>query len=132
MARLFTQANARRLDLPGRVSREIVSAEDGADSVCVRLVEIAPEQDGDARRGPHVHFGFEECIHVVSGEGLTITESGDFPVGAGDTLLVPSGERHQTRNTGDAPLVLLCFFPVGDIRPGTREYPAWDLGKGAP
>ena len=39
----------------------------------------------------------------------------------GDTILVPAGELHATRNIGNEPLVLLCFFPVGDISRGTEE-----------
>ncbi len=31
----------------------------------------------------------------------------------------------MTRNTGRETLVLLCFFPVPDIRPGTEEFPSW-------
>jgi oxalate decarboxylase/phosphoglucose isomerase-like protein (cupin superfamily) len=35
-------------------------------------------------------------------------------VTAGDTILVPAGELHVTRNTGSSPLRLLCFFPTAD------------------
>ena len=41
-------------------------------------------------------------------------ESGEYPVRPGDILLVPAGEKHMTVNTGNEPLVLLCFFPVAD------------------
>jgi oxalate decarboxylase/phosphoglucose isomerase-like protein (cupin superfamily) len=34
---------------------------------------------------------------------------------------MPAGEKHVTRNTGNEPLVLLCFFPSADIRAGIRE-----------
>jgi oxalate decarboxylase/phosphoglucose isomerase-like protein (cupin superfamily) len=34
---------------------------------------------------------------------------------AGDTLLIPAGEAHVTRNTGAEPLVLLCFFPTAQV-----------------
>jgi len=34
---------------------------------------------------------------------------------AGDTLLIPAGETHVTRNTGAETLVLLCFFPVARV-----------------
>ena len=37
------------------------------------------------------------------------------PLRAGDTILVPAGEMHVTRNTGAVPLVMLCFFPVAGI-----------------
>ena len=117
------------MSLPGRHSREIVSAASGARSATVRIVEIAPETADVIRRGPHVHDGFEECIHVLDGEGVTKTDVGEFPVHRGDTVLVPAGERHATYNTGLRPLKLLCFFPVANIRSGTREFASWAEGE---
>jgi quercetin dioxygenase-like cupin family protein len=66
-------------------------------------------------------MGFEECIYVMSGEGCTEADSGKHALKAGDTILIPSGEKHVTRNTGKEPLVLLCFFPVSDITRRTEE-----------
>ena len=56
----------------------------------------------------------------MSGQGTTYAESGEYPLKPGDTLLMPAGEKHMTRNTGSEPLMLLCFFPVGDITKGTQ------------
>ncbi len=44
------------------------------------------------------------------GEGCTESDSGKHPLKAGDTILIPAGEMHVTRNTGSVPLLLLCFF----------------------
>lgn len=109
------------MGLPGRKSLEIVSGEKGSKSVTLRLVEIPVPKPGERLRGPHHHEGFEECIYVMSGEGCTEAEGGKHPLKAGDTILIPSGEKHVTRNTGTEPLVLLCFFPVADITQRTRE-----------
>jgi mannose-6-phosphate isomerase-like protein (cupin superfamily) len=78
-----------------------------------------------------VHRGFEECIHVVSGQGVMESDDGVHPVAAGDTILVPSGERHVTHNTGGERLVLLCFFPVSDVAAGTTEFASWAEAKAA-
>ena len=121
MARVIRRDEARSLGLPGRKSLEIVSGQTGARAVTLRLVEIPVAQPGEARRGPHRHNDFEECIHVLSGEGCMEAESGSHPVRAGDTILVPPGEKHVTRNTGREPLVLLCFFPVADVTQRTQE-----------
>ncbi len=121
MARVVTQAEAKQLGLPGRKSLEIVSHEKGARAVTLRLVEIPVANPGEAPRAPHYHNGFEECIYVMSGQGTTHAESGEYPLKAGDTILIPSGEKHVTRNTGAEPLVLLCFFPVADISQRTHE-----------
>jgi quercetin dioxygenase-like cupin family protein len=121
MARVFTQAQAKQLGLPGRKSLEIVSGENGAAGLTLRLVEIPIPQPGEALRGPHQHSGHEECIYVLSGYGTTFAESGEYPLKAGDTILIPPGEKHVTRNTGHMPLLLLCFFPSADITKGTVE-----------
>jgi mannose-6-phosphate isomerase-like protein (cupin superfamily) len=128
MAKLFTQASAKQLGLPGRKALEIVSGERGARGVTLRLAEIPVAQPGEALREPHQHSDFEECIYVLSGQGTTLAESGEFPLKPGDTLLMPAGEKHVTRNTGNEPLLLLCFFPVADITAGTQE-PGVSSGK---
>lgn len=109
------------MGLPGRKSLEIVSGEKGSQSVTLRLVEIPVARPGDQPRSRHFHNGFEECIYVMSGTGCTEADSGNYPLKAGDTILIPSGEKHATRNTGSEPLVLLCFFPVADISKRTEE-----------
>jgi quercetin dioxygenase-like cupin family protein len=121
MAKVLTQAQAKSMGLPGRKSLEIVSGEKGSHAVTLRLVEIPVAQPGDTPRGPHFHKGFEECIYVMSGEGCTEAGSGKHSLKAGDTILIPPGEKHVTRNTGKEPLVLLCFFPVADISARTEE-----------
>jgi len=121
MAKVLSQAQAKSMGLPGRKSLEIVSGEKGSSAVTLRLVEIPVPGPDDAARKPHYHQGFEECIFVMAGEGCTEAESGSFPLKTGDTILIPSGEKHMTRNTGSKPLVLLCFFPVADITQRTQE-----------
>jgi mannose-6-phosphate isomerase-like protein (cupin superfamily) len=121
MARLLRQAEAKRLGLPGRSSLEPVSGEIGS-KVSFRIATIAAPQPGDKSRGPHLHRDFEECIYVLSGQGTMHAESGEYPVSLGDTLLIPAGEKHMTKNTGTEPLVLLCFFPVADVTARTTEF----------
>ena len=129
MASVFALKDATKLSLPGRNSREIVAAASGAQRSTVRFVEIEPDKSG-ARRGPHVHFDFEECIHVLSGKGVTRTEEDEYPLTAGDTILIPAGERHATYNTGTTVLKLLCFFPTDDVSAATREYESWESDNG--
>lgn len=126
MARVFKPGDSKLLSLPGRRSREILAAASGSASSTLRYVEIDPQIPGAPKRGPHVHSGFEECIHVLSGSGTMQADSGEYPLKAGDTILVPSGERHVTHNTGDEVLTLLCFFPTGDVGAGTTEFESWE------
>ena len=79
-------------------------------------------QAGRKPRGPHLHDGFEECIYVLTGRARPHAESGEIPIKPGDIVLIPPDEKHMTRNTGNEPLVLLCFFPVPDVAAGTTEF----------
>jgi mannose-6-phosphate isomerase-like protein (cupin superfamily) len=121
MARLLKQAQAKRLGLPGRTSLEPVSGEIGS-RVTFRIAEIPVPKPGDKPRGPHRHHGFEECIYVLKGTGVTVAESGEIPLAPGDIVLIPPNEKHMTRNTGSEPLILLCFFPEPDVTSGTDEF----------
>ncbi len=121
MAQLLKPSQAKRLGLPGRLSLEPVSGELGS-RMTLRIAEIPPPKSGDKPRGPHLHDGVEECIYVLKGSGLTVSESGEIPVGPGDIVLIPANEKHMTRNTGSEPLVLLCFFPVPDVAARTTEF----------
>jgi len=114
MVKIIHPGDAKDLNLPGRTSLEIVSKEAGSAQVTLRLVEIPVAAEGDTPREPHRHADFEECMYVLSGQGATRTPSGEAPVVAGDTILVPAGELHVTRNTGSTPLRMLCFFPTAN------------------
>ncbi len=121
MARLLKQSEAKKLGLPGRTSLEPVSGEIGS-RVTFRIAEVPVPKAGDKPRGPHLHHGFEECIYVLKGQGVTVAESGEIPLKPGDIVLIPPNEKHMTRNTGTEPLVLLCFFPEPDVTKGTDEF----------
>ena len=124
MARLIDQKNAKRLGLPGRTSLVPVSGEIGS-RLTVRIAEIAVPKPGDPPRGPHLHDGFEECVYVLKGTGLSVAESGDIAIGPGDLILIPANEKHMAVNTGTEPLLLLCFFPHPDISPHSPEFPSF-------
>jgi quercetin dioxygenase-like cupin family protein len=130
MARVFKQSAAKHLGLAGRKSVEILSGAAGSRNVTLRLVEIPVPKPGEIPRAPHHHADIEECIFVLAGEGVTFADSGEYPLKAGDTILVPPGEKHVTRNTGNQLLVLLCFFPAADIARSTHEDPPSLQGPG--
>jgi mannose-6-phosphate isomerase-like protein (cupin superfamily) len=124
MAVVVKPAEGKRLHLRGRSALDVMSGARGSRAVSLRVVELPVQLPGDTLRGPHVHRNFEECMHVLSGEGVTYTDAGSYPLTAGDTILVPAGEAHVTRNTGHEPLVLLCFFPAPDMTVGTEDVAA--------
>ncbi|MBI2509035.1 MAG: hypothetical protein HYV99_03385, partial [Betaproteobacteria bacterium] len=59
MARVVKPTQAKLLGLPGRRSLEIISGEQGARAVTLRLVEIPVPRPGETPRGPHRHGDFE-------------------------------------------------------------------------
>jgi len=114
MVRIIHPSDAKDLKLPGRTSLEIISNEVGSTEITLRLVEIPVATSGATLREPHRHTDFEECMYVLSGQGATLTASGEAQIVAGDTVLVAPGALHVTRNTGSAPLRMLCFFPTAN------------------
>lgn len=114
MVRVIQAGDAKDLKLPGRKSLEIVSGNTGSSNTTLRLVEIPVLKPGEPPREMHKHNDFEECMYVLSGQGSAESESGKTDVQAGDTIFVSPGELHVTRNTGDEPLRLLCFFPTAN------------------
>jgi mannose-6-phosphate isomerase-like protein (cupin superfamily) len=59
---------------------------------------------------PHHHEIIEEIYYIVEGEGRMRVGLEESPVGAGDAIYIPRGERHTLTNTGSAPMriILVC------------------------
>ncbi len=56
----------------------------------------------------HYHPQAEELYFLTAGRGLLRLGDEEREVVAGDCIVIPPGTPHKLRNTGDAPLVLLC------------------------
>ncbi len=56
----------------------------------------------------HLHRATEELYHVVAGAGIMTLGSESFPVGPGDTVLIPPGTPHCVAAGTDGALVILC------------------------
>lgn len=62
----------------------------------------------------HNHPESEEILYVLSGEGEQMLDDREpFPVKPGDTIYVPTGIFHSTRNTGWEPMRLLALYNPG-------------------
>jgi oxalate decarboxylase/phosphoglucose isomerase-like protein (cupin superfamily) len=62
----------------------------------------------------HNHPESEEILYVLSGEGEQMLDDGaPFPIGAGETIYVPTAMFHATRNTGWGPMRLLAIYNPG-------------------
>lgn len=62
---------------------------------------------------PHHHAVTEEIYYILSGSALMTLGSETRPVGPGDAIAIPPGERHTIRNTGGDELVFLCTCAPG-------------------
>ncbi len=54
----------------------------------------------------HTHETQADSIYVLSGEGEAYCNGEWRKIGSGDYLLIPPGEEHGVRNTGEEPLKL--------------------------
>lgn len=55
----------------------------------------------------HSHDDMEEIYFVLSGEGIMTVGEDSYPIKQGDTLYVPPGQFHTTKQTGILPLTVL-------------------------
>ena len=86
--------------------RWLIGPESEAPNFYLRLFELAP--------GGHTPFhthSWEHEVYVVEGEGEIKTENGPVPFKTGSFALVKPDEKHQFRNTGNAPFKFLCIIP---------------------
>lgn len=56
----------------------------------------------------HFHRDTEELYYVVEGSARMRLGDAERELAVGDCVVIPAGERHKIRNTGDAPLRILC------------------------
>lgn len=60
------------------------------------------------RTALHRHLQSEEIYHFLAGQGTMTLGEQNFPVGPGDTVLIPPGTPHRLHNTWPMELRVLC------------------------
>jgi uncharacterized cupin superfamily protein len=100
-------------------SKRLGSAAGGKKLGC-SLYEVPP---GKRPFPYHAHFGNEEAIYVLAGEGTLRLGGVEVPLKAGDYAAMPVGEvhAHQVINTSSETLRLLCFSTM--LEPEIVKYP---------
>ncbi|MEA1071842.1 cupin domain-containing protein [Sphingomonas sp. LY160] len=66
-------------------------------------------QPGD-EIGAETHDGIDQFFRFEEGEGTVDLGGEQVAVGDGSAVVVPSGVRHNVRNTGDVPLKLYSIY----------------------
>ena len=81
------------------------------------MLEEFPETSKNERNGnfsnnsPGCHFMLH-MIYVIEGQEILVNEIGEeTPLKAGDFALVNPDEKHQYRNKGDKPFMMICGVP---------------------
>lgn len=97
--------------MPGGVRTEIqLDSRDTADAFCL----LVDEPPAGWALPTHLHRDHAETIHVVSGEFEVDLDGATVRLDPGQTVHVPAGVRHASRNVGEVPgRRVLLFSPGG-------------------
>ncbi|MEE4115596.1 MAG: cupin domain-containing protein [Marinilabiliaceae bacterium] len=80
---------------------------DGAPLYSYRVFTVEP-----GGFTPYHNHPYEHMNYVIEGEGALVNERGEeTPIKAGDFALVNPDEKHQYRNKGTGPFVMICGVP---------------------
>ena len=90
----------------GALRQTPVGVKDGTPTVSARVFTLQP-----GGHTPHHSHPSEHVNYVIDGEGELISDDGPQPLKKGDFALVLPHERHQYRNTGNTPFVMICVVP---------------------
>lgn len=80
---------------------------------------------GEAVPFKHKHKQNEEVYVFLSGKGIFSLDGEEFPVASGSVVRVAPSVVRTHRNTGDVPLVFLCF----QAKAGSLEQATLDDGQ---
>ena len=105
----YTDVEAQEVekDARGVKIRWLIDERVGGKSFCMRHFEIAP---GGCT--PHHEHTWEHEVFILEGAGEVLSDDPPHVFRPGDAILVPGGEKHQFRNTGETSVRLLCLVPA--------------------
>jgi mannose-6-phosphate isomerase-like protein (cupin superfamily) len=69
--------------------------------------------DEAPHRSPYVHDS-DEVLLFVQGRGMLIAEGGEYPVTAGDIVIIEAGESHNLVSEADDPLAAARYVMEPD------------------
>ncbi|HNU24038.1 MAG TPA: cupin domain-containing protein [Mesotoga sp.] len=98
---LFDNESARKVS-----KRVLIGKAKGAENFVMRLFTV-----GEGGHSPHHSHLWEHEVFIVSGEATVVTNQGEVQASAGSYVFVPSGVKHQFKNTGKGNLEFICVIP---------------------
>lgn len=76
--------------------------------------------DAKQRQRKHIHYGEEQILYIVQGQGLQIIEDEEMYCEKGDMIYIEAGSAHETVNTSEVPLIeLVISVPSGKVVPSS-------------
>ena len=78
------------------------------------LMSLAPGED----IGKEVHEDNDQFFRFEEGQGTVVVGETTYPVGDGDTVIVPAGTEHNVMNTGSASLKLYTIYAPAHHKDG--------------
>jgi mannose-6-phosphate isomerase-like protein (cupin superfamily) len=80
---------------------------------------------GEAEGGAdNRHRGANQWLYVVSGRGVAVVKAERVELREGTLVLIRRGDRHEARNTGEAPLKTLNVYVPPAYTEEGEELPA--------
>ncbi len=84
-----------------------LSKDDGAPMYSYRVFTVEP-----GGYTPYHQHNYEHMNYIIEGEGALVNEAGEEkPLKARDFALVNPNEKHQYRNKGSKPFMMICGVP---------------------
>ena len=93
----------------------LLGAQDGVSGYVMLYVQHGP---GEAT-SDHVH-PWEHQAFITEGAGVLFCGGREYPIAAGDAVLVPGGVRHQFKNTGATRMSRVTVNSIESVQAGGR------------
>jgi quercetin dioxygenase-like cupin family protein len=104
------QVQKKKVDMEGASGawKQVpLGSKEGAPVYAYRVFTVEPGGHTPFHSHPYEHMNY-----IMEGKGVLVNEKGEeTPLKAGDFALVEPDEKHQYRNPGNRPFVLLCGVP---------------------
>ena len=86
----------------------------------MQLVLMAIEPGGEI--GEEVHEDIDQFFRVEQGTGEVLIDGRKSAISDGSAIVVPSGAKHNVKNTGDSPLLLYTLYAPPHHEDGTVQH----------